>query len=543
MVVNRKNFNDNNKKYQFLRDPVRGLKKRLKVPAKRSVSLADFIISAGESSPSSDNEEIDQAASHKEQAIEEGTRNMTNLTELDLSFNQLTSSLLSEDIFKILDLSYNGLKFFPDTLLHTPRRLTTLLLEGNQLTTVPKGLSASHKLEHLTLSGNPIEVINVENGFPKLEFLKSLQLSYMDKLTRIEAGGLAKLTALEEFHCNHNPKLKFIDPTAFSRREEGEESEQWPPLTKGILRAEEVEEEDGHDDDKDIHNILVLDIWDESIFQVKTLFENSNEVYREYITGKEKFVNMKERGKRPRITSVYRKGGGYSQGRKVDGREEIRECHKRWINGKGELWSGKRGGGLDRAVITTMCNLGLVCCTREPLPKYYRKENVLDVGTSIPTIQSWLEGIWLNNNELEYLDSHLVARWDKLEILDIQVNPWMCDCENQWMVSTLVKVIENKTPDLARGIMCGQPEEMRASFITDLEARNYQMRCLDADGAHPERDSMLLVGVLVGVLLATPITLAAVLLWRKRRHIFSNTSNNYSRALYTKADLHDDGAI
>nr|CAD7266399.1 unnamed protein product [Timema shepardi] len=256
---------------------IRGHKKRLKVPAKTSVSLADFIISTSESSPSSDNEEIDQAASHKEQAIEEDEQelekvtptskalkkstkevfpklplthlslshnhivkidecafqNMTNLTELDLSFNQLTSSLLSEDIFKILDLSYNGLKFFPDTLLHTPRRLTTLLLEGNQLTTVPKGLSASHKLEHLTLSGNPIEVINVENGFPRLEFLKSLQLSYMDKLTRIEAGGLAKLTALEEFHCNHNPKLKFIDPTAFSRREEGEESEQWPPLTKG----------------------------------------------------------------------------------------------------------------------------------------------------------------------------------------------------------------------------------------------------------------------------------------------------------------------
>nr|CAD7435120.1 unnamed protein product [Timema monikensis] len=320
-------------------------------------------------------------------------QNMTNLTELDLSFNQLTSSLLSEDIFKILDLSYNGLKFFPDTLLHTPRRLTTLLLEGNQLTSVPKGLSASHKLEHLTLSGNPIEVINAENGFPKLEFLKSLQLSYMDKLTRIEAGGLSKLTALEEFHCNHNPKLKFIDPTAFSRREGEEESEQWPPLTKGALA---------------------------------------------------KIVK-----------------------------------------------GGERVGSRD-----------------------------IDTHNAI-----------------------VARRWDKLEILDIQVNPWMCDCENQWMVSTLVKVIENKTPDLARGIMCGQPEEMRASFITDLEARNYQMRCLDADGAHPERDSMLLVGVLVGVLLATPITLAAVLLWRKRRHIFSNTSNNYSRALYTKADLHDDGVI
>nr|CAD7449191.1 unnamed protein product [Timema bartmani] len=490
-------------------------------------------------------------------------QNMTNLTELDLSFNQLTSSLLSEDVFKILDLSYNGLKFFPDTLLHTPRRLTTLLLEGNQLTTVPKGLSASHKLEHLTLSGNPIEVINVENGFPKLEFLKSLQLSYMDKLTRIEAGGLAKLTALEEFHCNHNPKLKFIDPTAFSRREDGEESEQWPPLTKMALliskrqipnfslfypilaRAPWGRLVQGHTHARmvtmmnlptsrdivgnegptppSLYWVMDMD-WDwlkKTHFPAMELFEinivvetNSRRFLLEYLRGK-----------------VITRGFYFMDLGKTS---------------HSDVYLAEK--------IITLSGEQLIL---EPLPKSYRKKNKLEVGASIPTMPSWLGGvwtepcahacnlgpIWLNNNELEYLDSHLVARWDKLEILDIQVNPWMCDCENQWMVSTLVKVIENKTPDLARGIMCGQPEEMRASFITDLEARNYQMRCLDADGAHPERDSMLLVGVLVGVLLATPITLAAVLLWRKRRHIFSNTSNNYSRALYTKADLHDDGAI
>ncbi|CAG2054022.1 unnamed protein product, partial [Timema podura] len=166
-------------------------------------------------------------------------------------------------------------------------------------------------------------------------------------------------------------------------------------------------------------------------------------IYREYIPGKDLVGVMKEREEKTahEVTSVYRKGGGYSRGR-------------------------RRRGGLDQAVIATMCNLGLVY-PREPLPKSYRKKNKLEVGASIPTMPSWLGGvwtepcahacnlgpIWLNNNELEYLDSHLVARWDKLEILDIQVNPWMCDCENQWMVSTLVKVIENKTPDLARGIM------------------------------------------------------------------------------------------
>ncbi|XP_063218736.1 uncharacterized protein LOC134528998 [Bacillus rossius redtenbacheri] len=374
-------------------------------------------------------------------------QNLTNLTELDLSYNQLTSDQLTADVFKgtyapseyqplqamrvlklgnnalhmlhsdlfvhlpelevllleknefyvldhvtvmalsslpnlkVLDLSYNDMRTFPDTLLHSTRLLARLSLEGNQLTRVPQGLANSHRLEHLSLSDNPIQAIDADTGFPWLPYLKSLQLSYMGQLERIGAGGLSRLTGLEELHCNHNPRLRVVDEAALSRSEDGNSQATWPPLRK----------------------------------------------------------------------------------------------------------------------------------------------------------------LWLNDNVLGYLSSRLVDRWDKLDVIDIQMNPWICDCENQWVVSTLVKVVESKNPDLVEGIMCGAPEEMKGRRAADLEARRYNMRCLDVDGAHPERDGVLLIGVLVGALVAAPATLAAVFLWRKAQQLLQGRrAQAYSRAYYTRATSHDD---
>lgn len=56
----------------------------------------------------------------------------------------------------------------------------------------------------------------------------------------------------------------------------------------------------------------------------------------------------------------------------------------------------------------------------------------------------------LNNNSLHSIDKHLIGRWDHLTIIDLQNNPWMCDCENQWLVSTLTPMIEAKQPELLK---------------------------------------------------------------------------------------------
>jgi len=44
----------------------------------------------------------------------------------------------------------------------------------------------------------------------------------------------------------------------------------------------------------------------------------------------------------------------------------------------------------------------------------------------------------LGYNNLSSLDRHLLGHWDVLKFLILEGNPWMCDCENQWMVSTLL---------------------------------------------------------------------------------------------------------
>lgn len=88
---------------------------------------------------------------------------------------------------------------------------------------------------------------------------------------------------------------------------------------------------------------------------------------------------------------------------------------------------------------------------------------------------------------------------------------------------------------------------MRLQALRKLQATHYHMRCLDAYGHQPEHDAPILVGLLVGVLLAAPATLALVLLWRRcpalpglpalsRRR----GAGEYSRAFYKPAETEPD---
>jgi len=58
----------------------------------------------------------------------------------------------------------------------------------------------------------------------------------------------------------------------------------------------------------------------------------------------------------------------------------------------------------------------------------------------------------LANNKLAYLDSDFLARWDALTSLDIQSNPWTCECENQWMVEDLMQTYLKIEPEKASTI-------------------------------------------------------------------------------------------
>ncbi|XP_062563198.1 leucine-rich repeat neuronal protein 3-like [Armigeres subalbatus] len=144
--------------------------------------------------------------------------------------------------------------------------------------------------------------------------------------------------------------------------------------------------------------------------------------------------------------------------------------------------------------------------------------------------------LYLHNNNLSTLDSQLLARWDDMEVIDIRVNPWQCDCDNQWMVETLLPIVEKKTPKLMNSIVCATPEQMKGLSMLDLEHKHSQMRCLDKYGNRPQNDGALLIGLLIGILAGIPLTAAVILIYKRGCFgLFRRGPADYSRAFYTRS--------
>ncbi|XP_050440621.1 leucine-rich repeat neuronal protein 2-like [Adelges cooleyi] len=141
--------------------------------------------------------------------------------------------------------------------------------------------------------------------------------------------------------------------------------------------------------------------------------------------------------------------------------------------------------------------------------------------------------LYLNHNSLGYLDSRLLSRWDTLQDLNLQGNKWICDCENQWLVSTLAPMVEARHAEFLKDFTCQEPIEMRGVSILDLDHRHYHLRCLDFYNHRPERDGVLLVGILIGVILSVPFTMAFMMYCARKK----NSLSYYHRMLNFKGPL------
>lgn len=104
------------------------------------------------------------------------------LTELNLSYNRLSSGRLHSEAFRklrsleTLDLSGNSLHLFPVAL---PRSLQALEIKNNQLTSIPIGaLTGMDQLKRLILSNNQLKLNSVYQGaWLELSSLSTLDLS------------------------------------------------------------------------------------------------------------------------------------------------------------------------------------------------------------------------------------------------------------------------------------------------------------------------------------------------------------------------------
>lgn len=101
----------------------------------------------------------------------------------------------------------------------------------------------------------------------------------------------------------------------------------------------------------------------------------------------------------------------------------------------------------------------------------------------------------------------------------------------------LIPRIKSTTPMLIDHIVCKYPQPMEGKLLTALSDDEYELRCMDKYGSHPENDSALLVALLIGVLLGVPMTFAAMFIYQ--RGCRKGRSSDYSRAFYSRASSSD----
>ena len=146
--------------------------------------------------------------------------------------------------------------------------------------------------------------------------------------------------------------------------------------------------------------------------------------------------------------------------------------------------------------------------------------------------------LFLENNNLSTITSDMLTHWTEMEEIHIHDNPWLCDCEIDWVIDILMPRINLTTPHLIDHIKCADPSPMANQKLTDLSSEHSKLRCLDKYGAHPERDSALLVALLIGVLLGIPLAFASIMIYK--RGCGRRGPADFSRAFYKRADMQDD---
>jgi Leucine-rich repeat (LRR) protein len=192
-------------------------------------------LEAAEQTTRPDTVRILNLSSLKLTRVPDAVYRFTNLNELDLSKNSITSlpARLTTDLPKLERLSFLYNTLTSDSVFfESNKHLKSLNIQGNELTTLPASIRKNRRLESLWLGNGKLKTIDfrglrrlndlnlynagldaVPPSIAKLKRLKVLDL-YYNNLTELPAR-LGRLRRLEQLALSHN-KLKNL-PTRLSK--------------------------------------------------------------------------------------------------------------------------------------------------------------------------------------------------------------------------------------------------------------------------------------------------------------------------------------
>ncbi|XP_050690510.1 leucine-rich repeat neuronal protein 1-like isoform X2 [Eriocheir sinensis] len=145
-----------------------------------------------------------------------------------------------------------------------------------------------------------------------------------------------------------------------------------------------------------------------------------------------------------------------------------------------------------------------------------------------------LEEIHLQDNRLTTLEEGMLP-WLDLTLVDLQNNPWNCDCNLQWVAERLIPDLQQKNPQTTLSLMCAEPIADRGMKIEDLlgRAHTFECRAPDPFSRHEGRYGPLIVGTIVvgTILLITGTIIFVFVLYRRNReHQLFGERVKYRRA-------------
>lgn len=149
-----------------------------------------------------------------------------------------------------------------------------------------------------------------------------------------------------------------------------------------------------------------------------------------------------------------------------------------------------------------------------------------------------LDELNIHNNNLTYLDHDLLERWDKIKTIDLRRNPWSCECENSWLINTLITQINETTPQIVNEVQCGSPSAWKSKQLKELSEEHKILRC--DDGSSASGDGRLLIGLVIGLLVGIPISLGTVLAYRRGYFGILFNRGRTGQSLYNRTSFQDD---
>ncbi|XP_066999854.2 leucine-rich repeat-containing protein 15 [Anabrus simplex] len=385
------------------------------------------------------------------------------LTELSVAHNNLREirSKVFEPLKKlqVLDLSHNNIQELHFDDLNLRNSLKTLLISSNQISNIKNsGTKELSSLETLDLSAN--QLVNIsKNNFMKLSKLSTLNLS-SNKLASLQVSIFSPLTALRFLDLSHNSisTLGLSPVRSLKQLKIGDNSvTNLHKLMEVFPNLQEL-----HIENNGIRSLNKSDKFE--ALRVLNLSRNElsdfpSQAFTELIdldlsSNKFKKVPAGLNGKdMPSLrylsldTNPLKSVEFSTTGAPFRDLRRLRLCHLEELQGLGEQafpWLIEPAAGYRGLDLTIAHNPHLAEVHKGAL-KHVRPLDKLD----------------LSYNALTSLPMEL-ASWENITTVDLQGNPWHCQCSLQWLLDEVVgHIYEKGDRRLLVDLRCASPAALR----------------------------------------------------------------------------------